>query len=627
MPDKFKKWLPYFVGLVVVLALVSYGNDWQRAAPEVTVAYSKFKALVAEGEVTAVTLTGDGILAELKTPISDNSGRAATNQAKTTIPAMGDPALLPALEAQKIDVSVVADTEASWLVSMLPWVVLIGFYLFFMNRMYRNMSGNFGGRDASEFLTGSAKQQEKAGRQVTFDDVAGQENAKREVSELVDLLSAPDRYERLGAEPPRGVLLVGPPGTGKTLLARALAGEAGVPFFHISASEFIEMYVGVGASRVRKMFEEAKARAPSIIFIDELDAVGRVRGAGFGGGHDEREQTLNQILSEMDGFAGHETVIVLAATNRPDVLDPALLRPGRFDRHVTLELPDKGARAAILGVHTRKKPLGADVDLAAVAATTPGFSGADLKNLCNEAAMAAAREDCDQIFMRHFDDMRDKVMMGSVRSMAILPDEHHRLAVHEAGHTVVAYFLPNADPLYKVTIIPRGRTLGGTHMLPAQERHTLPAGYLQDQLAVMLAGRAAELALLGDASSGADDDISRATKLARAMVTRWGMSDKIGPFDLRQSEEHPFLGRDISQPREFSEATAHEVDAEVRRLLGQADDAAGEVLRHHKAGMERLIERLEAEESLDFEAIQACLGDADRLAAAAPDVDADQRVN
>jgi cell division protease FtsH len=629
MPDSFKKWLPYFVGLVVVLALLFYSNQWQRTAPSTAVAYSQFKTLLADGEVTVVTLTGEAITADLKTEITNKAGQRTAKQVKTTIPAMGDPALLPALEAQKIDVVVVADTGSSWLVGMLPWVVLIGFYLFFMNRMYRNMSGNFGGRDASEFLTGSAKQQEKAGRQVTFDDVAGQENAKQEVSELVDLLKAPDRYDRLGAEPPHGVLLVGPPGTGKTLLARALAGEAGVPFFHISASEFIEMYVGVGASRVRKMFEEAKARAPAIIFIDELDAVGRVRGAGFGGGHDEREQTLNQILSEMDGFAGHETVIVLAATNRPDVLDPALLRPGRFDRHVTLELPDKDARAAILAVHTKKKPLGPDVDLGAIAAATPGFSGADLKNLSNEAAMAAAREDASQISMRHFDDMRDKVMMGSVRSMAIQPDEHHRLAVHEAGHTVVAYVLPNADPLYKVTIIPRGRTLGGTHMLPTQERHTLPAGYLQDQLSVMLAGRAAELALLGDASSGADDDIARATKLARAMVTRWGMSDKIGPFDLRQSEEHPFLGRDISQPREFSEQTAHEVDVEVRRLLGQADRTAGEALRQNKAGMERLIERLETEESLDFDAIQACLGDAARLTpptepAAA---DTDQRVS
>jgi len=318
---------------------------------------------------------------------------------------------------------------------------------------------------------------------VKFADVAGQDQAKREVQEIVDFLQDPERYTRLGADVPHGILLMGAPGTGKTLLAKALAGEAGVPFFSISASEFIEVFVGVGAARVRHMFDEAKKRAPSIIFIDELDSIGRVRGTGFGGGHDEREQTLNQILAELDGFEGHEAVVVLAATNRPDVLDPALLRPGRFDRHITLELPDAKAREAILKVHVRKVPLDKDVNLEQVARGTPGFSGADLKNLVNEAAMLAAREDAKSTTARHFDEMRDRILMGTVRTLAIVPEERHRLAVHESGHVIAAYHLPKADPLYKVTIIPRGRSLGGTHQLPEEERHTLPEDYLKDRLA------------------------------------------------------------------------------------------------------------------------------------------------
>jgi cell division protease FtsH len=489
-------------------------------------------------------------------------------------------------------------------------MILIGAYWWFWSRMRRTLGGAFGGRGMEDFLSGAVKKEEKRAEKVTFADVAGQDNAKREVAELVEFLKAPDKYQRLGAEPPHGVLLVGPPGTGKTLLARALAGEAGVPFFNISASEFIEVFVGVGASRVRKMFEEAKRRAPSIIFIDELDAVGRMRGAGLGGGHDERVQTLNQILSEMDGFAGHEAVIVLAATNRPDVLDPALLRPGRFDRHVTLELPDKPARTAILKLHTRKVPLTSDVDLDLVAAGTPGFSGADLKNLVNEAAIAAAREDRAGVTMRHFDEMRDKIMMGTARTLAIQAEERHRLAVHEAGHTSVAHFLEHADPLYKVTIIPRGRTLGGTHMLPEVERHTLPEEYLKDRLGVLLGGRAAEKILLGSVSSGADDDIRQATSLARAMVSRWGMAEEIGPVDLRQSEEHPFLGREIAQPRRFSPETAHDVDQAVRGVLTEAEERARAIITEHRPVIEQLIAELEQKETLDRAEIDACLGPA-----------------
>jgi cell division protease FtsH len=364
----------------------------------------------------------------------------------------------------------------------------------------------------------------------------------------------------------------------------------------------------VGAARVRNLFRAAKARAPSIIFIDELDAVGRTRGTGLGGGHDEREQTLNQILAEMDGFEGHETVIVLAATNRPDVLDPALLRPGRFDRHVTLDLPDRSDRTAILQVHVHKVPLGADVDLETIAAVTPGFSGADLKNLVNEAAILAARASNVTVDMRQFQEARDKVILGATRALVIPPDERRRLAVHESGHAVVAYQLPTADRLYKVSIIPRGRTLGGTQQIPEQERHTLPEDYLKDRLAVMLGGRAAEREVLGTISSGADDDIRQATALARAMVARWGMSKEIGPVDLRESEEQPFLGREIAQPRRFSEASAEIVDRAVRDLLQEAEERALQIIRRSHAPFERLIASLERDETLALEQIEACLG-------------------
>ncbi|NNG03044.1 MAG: ATP-dependent zinc metalloprotease FtsH [Inquilinus sp.] len=570
--------------------------------------YSTFKRKVVDGEVSQVTIRGDEAVATLR---RTGSAGDAEERVATRLPPIGDPALLPALEQHGVEITNLPaedDGTAGLFRGLLPWLILIGVYWWMWNRFFRNVTGRFGGRDASDFLTGSARKEEKIGQRVTFDDVAGQDNAKREVAELVAFLRDPARYSRLGAEAPRGVLLVGPPGTGKTLLARALAGEAGVPFFHISASEFIEMFVGVGASRVRKMFDEAKRRAPAIIFIDELDSVGRVRGAGLGGGHDEREQTLNQILAEMDGFSGHEAVIVLAATNRPDVLDPALLRPGRFDRHVTLELPDRKGREAVLKVHSRRVPLAADVDLGLVAAGTPGFSGADLKNVVNEAAMAAAREGAEAVTMRHFDEMRDKVMMGSVRTLAIQPEERHRLAIHEAGHTLVAHHVPDADPIYKVTIIPRGRSLGGTHQLPEEERHTLPESYLKARLAVMLGGRTAEKELLGTVSSGADEDIRQATQLARAMVARWGMADEIGPVDLRQSDEHPFLGREFAQPRRFSETTAHEVDQATARMLREAEDVATAIVAGHRQQIQALVAALKEHETLDRDAIAKCLG-------------------
>ncbi|MDF2368172.1 ATP-dependent zinc metalloprotease FtsH, partial [Sneathiella sp.] len=605
---KIPSWI-WIVSIAVFTSMILMSTQLANQSSKTTIAYSEFKQLISDGSIKEVILEGEDAKAELKKAMIFGDKGAATNVVSTVLPAGGDTELIPLLNQHDVVIwNLPSESRNSWLLSLLPWIIFIGIYFFIMRRMQGNLMDRFGGRNSGDFLVGSAKQEEKVGRLVTFDDVAGQESAKQEVAELVDFLKHPKTYENLGAETPHGVLLVGPPGTGKTLLARALAGEAGVNFFNISASEFIEMFVGVGASRVRKMFDEAKKRAPSIIFIDELDAVGRVRGTGLGGGNDEREQTLNQILSEMDGFTGHETVIVLAATNRPDVLDPALLRPGRFDRHVTLELPDKAARKAILKVHIRNVPIAKDVDLNTVAASCPGFSGADLKNLVNEAAIAAAREGTSEVSMHHFDEMRDKIIMGTVRTLAIQPDEHHRLAVHEAGHTAVANFLPNADPLYKVTIIPRGRSLGGTHLLPTEERNTLSEEYLHDRLAVSLAGRCAEKIFLGSVSSGADDDIKTATQLARAMVSRWGMSEEIGPIDVRQSEEHPFLGREIAQPRRFSEDMSSKVDEAVSKLLREAEDRGREIIVKHRTQIEQLINKLETDETVNRDTIKAILG-------------------
>ncbi|MBE7637367.1 ATP-dependent zinc metalloprotease FtsH [Sneathiella sp. P13V-1] len=596
-------WVWYFVvGLVLFgfLALTRLEGE----APFQKVSYTEFKQLVELGDVETVTLKGELIDATLKAARQFPSRQEPVRNVQSGLPSSGDEDLIPLLEKKNVQIwNEPAPEGNNWLWSFLPWLLIIGVYFYMIRRMQSGMMDRFGDRGASDFLMGDAKREEKGAPKVKFDDVAGQDNAKREVAELVDFLKFPENYQKLGAEPPRGVLLMGPPGTGKTLLARALAGEAEVNFFYISASEFIEMFVGVGASRVRKMFEEAKKRAPAIIFIDELDAVGRVRGTGLGGGNDEREQTLNQILSEMDGFTGHEQVFVLAATNRPDVLDPALLRPGRFDRHVTLELPDKKARMAILKVHTKKKPLAKEVDLETVAAGCPGFSGADLKNLANEAAIAAAREGASEITLQHFDESRDKILLGTVRTLAIQEDERHRLAIHEAGHTTAAYYLPNADPIYKVTIIPRGRSLGGTHMLPEEDRYTQSEDYLKDQMAVMLAGRAAEQVFLGNVSSGADDDIKRATKIARAMVSQWGMSDEIGPVDLRISESHPFLGREITQPKHYSEEMAGRIDSEVSKLLQEAEGKAISILKDHKPRIEQLVSLLEKEETIGREEI------------------------
>ena len=600
--------LPLFLLLLyLILFWESPGGEASYEVP-----YSEFKQMLREGEVAEVLLQGERVRGALHSPrVLAESGRSSRHFT-TRLPSFGDDELLPLLERQGVRVSIkAAAEEGGWqrvFIAFLPWLIIIGVYVWFWRRISRNIAGGIGrGGDIDRFLRPPGKVEAEPPK-VTFKDVAGQENAKKEVAELVDCLRHPEQYRKLGAEIPHGVLLMGAPGTGKTLMARALAGEAEVPFFSISASEFIEMFVGVGASRVRKLFERAKAKAPSIIFIDELDSVGRVRGAGLGGGHDEREQTLNQILAEMDGFSGHEAVIVLAATNRPDVLDPALLRPGRFDRHVTLDLPDRKARKAILELHAHNVPLAGDVDLEKTAAGTPGFSGADLKNLVNEAAMRAAREQRHEVRMEDFEAMRDKVLLGAERTLVIQPEEKHRLAVHESGHTITAYFLPEADTPHKVSIIPRGRALGATQQLPEEERYTLPEEYLRDRLAVMLGGRAAEKVFLASISSGADDDIRQATALARSMVTCWGMSEEIGPMDLRDGEEHPFLGREIAQPRRHSEASAKTVDEMVRKLLQEAEVRAEELVTRHRTAMERLIVALEDRETLYHEQIAGCLG-------------------
>jgi len=604
-------WMPWLLIAGIVALLYVAFTDLAPEPQRFEVGYTRFKGLVAEGEVSDVLIRGQVAEGELVSQQPIGPQGSSGQYFETRLPDFGDERLLPLLEDHGVSVRIGQDpAKTGWaavLLALLPWIILFAFFYWIFRRSSQAMGGQMGGSGAlKKFLERSTEQAQVP--RITFEDVAGQENAKREVTELVEYLKSPERFRKLGAEVPRGVLLMGAPGTGKTLLARALAGEAGVPFYSISASEFIEVFVGVGASRVRNLFQTAKKNAPSIVFIDELDSVGRTRGTGLGGGHDEREQTLNQILAELDGFAGHEEVLVVAATNRPDVLDPALLRPGRFDRHVTLDLPDRNDRLAILRVHTRQVPLGPDVEFDELASGTSGFSGADLRNLVNEAAIFAARDNRDQVLMKDFEEARDKLLLGTVRTLAVQPEERHRLAVHESGHTLVAFHMPNTDPLYKVTIIPRGHALGGTHQLPEQERHTLPEDYLRDRLAVILGGRNAEKELLGTISSGADDDIRQATALARNMVSRWGMDADIGPVDLRESEEHPFLGREMAQPRRYSEHSAQAVDQAVGRLLAEAEERARGVIREHRERLETLIAELEKRETLHGGEIAAILG-------------------
>ena len=492
-----------------------------------------------------------------------------------------------------------------WVTFLLPSLL----FIVFIYLMMRRARDQFDGGILGNFIKSPAKRHDKSKQRTTFEEVAGLENAKAELQEIVEFLKSPERFQRLGGHIPKGVLLIGSPGTGKTLLARAVAGEAGVPFFSISGSEFIQMFVGVGASRVRDMFKTAKESSPCILFIDEIDAVGRVRGAGMGGGHDEREQTLNQILTEMDGFAPNESVIVLAATNRPDVLDPALLRPGRFDRHVTVDRPSRKGRLEILKVHTRKIPLADDVDLETVARGTVGMSGADLANLANESALIATRSNKDKVTMEDFEQARDKVLMGAKREEIITDREKELTAYHEAGHALVAWMCPHADPVHKVTIIPRGRALGVTQFMPAEERMLVSQNELYDDLAVAFGGRAAERVVYNDMSAGAAGDLKQATRMAKMMVTQWGMSDRVGPIFIRANEENPFLGREMSEPRDHSEHLAQLIDEEVSRILREADNHAVELVQKYRDKLDALAQALLDREELSEEEIRVIFGD------------------
>jgi cell division protease FtsH len=512
------------------------------------------------------------------------------------------------LEKHNISVSATPPADSAstlMLVSIGMTVVLIAFMFYMFRRARDQISG--GGLFGSISRSG-ARRYEPDERRVTFDDVAGLTEVKRDLEEIVDFLKDPERFQRLGGRIPKGVLLMGPPGTGKTLLGRAVAGEAGVPFFSISGSEFIQMFVGVGASRVRDLFKNAKEASPAILFIDEIDAIGRMRGAGVGGGHDEREQTLNQILSEMDGFSPTEKVIVIAATNRPDVLDPALTRPGRFDRHVVVDRPTAKAREAILKVHTRNVPLADEVDLTRIAKGTVGLTGADLQNLVNEAALWATREDKTRVDMDDFEYARDKILMGAKREELMNPEEKKLTAYHEAGHALVAWLSEGADPVHKVTIIPRGRALGVTQFLPDEDRLNASESILKTRLMYILGGRAAEKIVLGEYSAGAQNDLSEATKLARRMVANWGMSERLGPVSYRTSEEHPFLGKEIHEQREFSEYTAQVIDEEISRVLHEASDLAEDVLRKHRDQLDQLTEALLTHEVLGDAEIEEIIG-------------------
>ena len=506
----------------------------------------------------------------------------------------------------------------------LPIALMVAVWMIFRRTREQIMGG---GGFLSSFSRSTAKRYEPSDQQTTFADVAGLEGVKADLQEIVEFLKAPEKFQKLGGRIPKGVLLNGPPGTGKTLLARAVAGEADVPFYSVNGSEFIQMFVGVGASRVRDLFQNAKDNAPAIIFIDEIDAVGRQRGAGLGGGHDEREQTLNQILSEMDGFTGVDSVIVMAATNRPDVLDPALLRPGRFDRHVTVGRPTNKGRLAIFKVHTRDVPLDNDVDLARLAAVTIGLTGADIRNVVNEAALWAARNNKNRVAMEDFDFARDKVLMGAKREEVLKEDEKEKTAYHESGHTLAAWFLEGAQRVHKVTIIPRGRSLGSTQIIPTEDRVSSSEKELQDQLVVLLAGRAAEKLIYDETSVGAENDLERATSTARRMVTHWGMSPKLGPVSYKTTEEDPFLGREMHQQRQFSEHTQELIDGEVSRILNEAGTRASDLLMDKRQELEDLTRELLKQEELSEREIQESIGPSvhgsvDELEAAARDATA-----
>ena len=592
---------------LVMIFLFNYFNSAERTR-EKPLSYSKFLELVKDGKVAKVTIQGEDLMGVL----TDNK------PFKSYAPL--DPDLIRLLQTKNVEIVAKPKDESTWyttlLVSWLPMLVLVGIWIFFMRQMQA------GGGKAMSFGKSRARLMTENTVKITFNDVAGIEEAKEETSEIIEFLKDPKRFTRLGGRIPKGVLLVGAPGTGKTLLARAIAGEAGVPFFSISGSDFVEMFVGVGAARVRDLFIQGKKSAPCIIFIDEIDAVGRHRGAGLGGGHDEREQTLNQLLVEMDGFEANEGVILIAATNRPDVLDPALLRPGRFDRQVVVPIPDLKGREAILRVHTRRTPIADSVDLSILARSTPGFSGADLENLVNEAALFAARSGNEAVNMEDFERAKDKVLMGAERKSLILSErERANTAYHEAGHTLVARLIPGTDPIHKVTLIPRGRALGLTQQLPIDERHTYPRDYLLDTLAVLLGGRAAEELVFQHFTTGAGNDLERATNLARKMVCNWGMSEELGPVTFGKREEHIFLGREFAQSKDYSEETARVIDGAIKNMVFKANQRARDLLAGHRDQLQALAQALLDQETLDAREIDRLMASVSPPEDAAPSQD------
>ncbi len=593
------------LGLVGYMLLTGTTTKSSRVTP--LVSYSAFKQAVLDGDVKSVELVDREIRGKL-TEARTLGEHQDVSRFTTIRPPMDDPELLSQLQEREVVVEA-TPPSAPWvalLVGALPWILLIGFFWFISRRATR--MGGAGGPLGS-FARSKARRYEKKAGDTTFADVAGLKNAKRELVEVVDYLRDPTPYLKIGAKVPRGTLLMGPPGTGKTLLARAVAGEAGVAFFSVSASEFIEMFVGVGASRVRDLFDQARRSAPAIIYIDEIDAIGRARGTGLGGGHDEREQTLNQILSEMDGFTPHEAVMVLGGTNRPDVLDPALLRPGRFDRKVALELPRRDARREILDVHAKHLRLEPQVNLDEIAAMTTGFSGADLENLLNEAAMLAARSCRERVTHDDLEAARNRAILGIERDELLSESEKRRVAWHESGHAVLAATLPHADRLRRVTIIPHGRALGVTEQQPDEDRYNVTRTQLLDRITVALGGRAAEQIAFEERSSGADDDLKQATNLARKMVTRFGMSDRLGPASFRQDEDQVFLGRELASRggREFSEKTAELIDDEIRAIVGDCERRAVACLREHAAGLEQLASTLVERETLNSDEVDNLL--------------------
>ena len=582
--------------LVISLVFVMiYHLFNQPKTAQMEVIYSDFLSYVDKAQVTEVTIQGDNI-----------SGRLSTGKAFKTY-APKDAGVIALLKEKGVRISAKPVDDSPWymtvLVSWLPMLLLIGVWIFFM----RQMQG--GGGKAMAFGKSRARLVTDKSKKVTFADVAGVEEAKAELQEVIDFLRDPKKYTRLGGRIPKGLLLVGQPGTGKTLLARAIAGEADVPFLSISGSDFVEMFVGVGASRVRDLFNQGKKNAPCIIFIDEIDAVGRHRGAGLGGGHDEREQTLNQLLVEMDGFESNEGVILVSATNRPDVLDPALLRPGRFDRQVVVPLPDVKGREKILEVHARKTPLAEDVDFAVIARGTPGFSGADIENLVNESVLYAARFDKEKVTMSDFEYAKDKVLMGTERKSMVISDaEKRNTAYHESGHALVARMLPGTDPIHKVTIIPRGQALGVTQQLPVDEKHTYPREFLMNNIVILLGGRAAEELVLKDFTTGAGNDIERATALARKMVCEWGMSEAMGPLSYGKKEEQIFLGREFATHKDYSEETAQKIDKEVARIVMTSYESAKKILSDRMDILNRIATELLEKEVLNAAELDEIIG-------------------